>query len=104
MPRPMGVTSIQILAAVRDDRAYGLDIVTRTGLPSGTVYPTLARLSRRGLVRGRWEDQRAADRRRRPRRKYYELTAAGQEALAEGADRLRALAARLPAGLSKDVT
>ena len=95
MPRPLGLTSLQILATVREGDAYGLDIVVRTRLPSGTVYPTLGRLKRSGLVRARWEDQRAADREGRPRRRYYELTADGGRALAEGAARVADAAAAL---------
>ena len=97
MPRPLGVTSLQILAAIRDGTAYGLDIVAATGLPSGTVYPTLGRLKRSALVTGRWEDQRVAEREGRPRRRYYELTAEGARALAEGASRLASVAADLGA-------
>ena len=98
MPRPLGITSLQILAAIRDGRSYGLDIVARTGLPSGTVYPTLGRLKRRGLVRPRWEDQRKAEREGRPRRRYYELTAEGTTALAEGSERVARAAASLSPG------
>ena len=100
MPRSLGITSLQILGAIRAGEAYGLDIVTRTGLPSGTVYPTLGRLRRSDLIRARWEDQRQADREGRPRRKYYELTGAGARALEAGADRIAALAASLAPGAS----
>ena len=95
MPRPLGITSLRILGAIRDGVAYGLEIVTSTGMPSGTVYPTLGRLKKSGLVRARWEDQRAAEREGRPRRRYYELTAEGARALAEGVDRVTAAAADL---------
>lgn len=95
MPRNLGVTSVQILGAIRDGAAFGLDIVTRTGLPSGTVYPTLSRLRKRQLIKPTWEDQRIAEREGRPRRRYYTLTPAGQEELAESLSRLRALTAEL---------
>jgi DNA-binding PadR family transcriptional regulator len=98
MPRPLGITSLQILAAIRDGRRYGLDIVSHTGLPSGTVYPTLGRLKRSGLVRSHWEDQRMAEREGRPRRRYYRLSTAGAEALADGIDRVAQAAARLTPG------
>lgn len=97
MARSLGVTSLRILSAIRDGVAYGLDIVTQTGMPSGTVYPTLGRLKKRGLVVARWEDQRVAEREGRPRRRYYELTADGANALAEGVARLRNVAADLTA-------
>lgn len=95
MPRSLGVTSLQILAAIREGVSYGLDIVAHTGMPSGTVYPTLGRLKKSGLVSARWEDQRVAEREGRPRRRYYELTADGSTALAEGVSRLRHVAADL---------
>ncbi|HEX9886551.1 MAG TPA: PadR family transcriptional regulator [Longimicrobiales bacterium] len=95
MPRGLGITSLQILNAIRDGHAYGLDIVASTGLPSGTVYPTLGRLKRSGLVRASWEDQRRAEREGRPRRRYYDVTASGASALAEGAARVADLAAAL---------
>jgi DNA-binding PadR family transcriptional regulator len=97
MPRPLGLTSLRILAAVRDGDAYGLDLVARTGLPSGTVYPTLARLKRSGLVVAHWEDQRVAERDGRPRRRYYELSVEGARALVAGAARVTQAAAELRA-------
>ncbi len=95
MPRALGLTSLKILAAIRDGVSYGLDIVARTDMPSGTVYPTLGRLKKSGLVSSRWEDQRVADREGRPRRRYYELTPEGSHALAEGVARLNSVAAEL---------
>jgi len=95
MPRPLGITSLRILAAIRDGHAYGLDLVARTGLASGTVYPTLGRLRRRGLVDTRWEDQRVAEREGRPRRRYYHLTGDGARALEQGAARVAEAAAAL---------
>jgi DNA-binding PadR family transcriptional regulator len=95
MARPLGVTSLRILAAVRGGRAFGLDIVRTAGLPSGTVYPTLGRLKTSGLVRSHWEDQRVAEREGRPRRRYYELTPAGARALQEGTARILDTAAML---------
>ena len=100
MPRSLGITSLQILAAIRDGNAYGLDIVDRTGLPSGTVYPGLGRLRKSGLVRARWEDQRHAEREGRPRRRYYELSGDGARVLADGAARM----ANVLAGLGAEPT
>lgn len=91
MPRSLGLTSLRILAAIREGDTYGLDIIASTGLASGTVYPTLGRLRRSGLVVPRWEDTRVAEREGRPRRRYYTLSASGEEALQDGVDRVRAL-------------
>lgn len=96
--RSLGVTSLQILAALRDGATYGLDLVARTGLSSGTVYPTLSRLKSSGLVASSWEDQRVAEREGRPRRRYYSLSPSGADALAEGVARVRGLAATLDPG------
>ena len=95
MPRPLGLSSLQILAAIRDGSTYGLDIVAATGMPSGTVYPTLGRLKRGEMVRTRWEDQRSAEKEGRPRRRYYDLTAEGARALAEGSTRVAQAVATL---------
>ncbi len=101
MPRSLGITSLQILGAIRDGISYGLDIVARTALPSGTVYPTLGRLKKSGLVKARWEDQRVAEREGRPRRRYYELTPEGSSALAAGAARVTTIAADLRANTAE---
>lgn len=98
MPRPLGITSIRLLAAIRDGSTYGLDLVTRTGMPSGTVYPTLARLKEAGLVEARWEDARVAEREGRPRRRYYGVTTEGLSALADGVAAYRRFARDLGPG------
>ena len=98
MPRPLGLTSLRILAAIRDGVTYGLEIVAHSGVPSGTVYPGLGRLTNSGLVRSRWEDHLVAEAEARPRRRYYELTADGERALAEGVARVAAAANDLAAG------
>ena len=95
MPRSLGITSLRILGAIRDGVAYGLDIVQQTGMPSGTVYPTLGRLKKRGYVTSRWERQAVAEQEGRPRRRYYELTAEGRTALVEGVSRMASLASEL---------
>jgi DNA-binding PadR family transcriptional regulator len=58
---------------------YGLDMCAATGLPSGTIYPILARLERVGWVESDWEDPDAHIAERRPRRRYYRLTREGAE-------------------------
>jgi PadR family transcriptional regulator, regulatory protein PadR len=55
---------------------YGLELMQHTGLPSGTLYPILARFERAGWVESRWEQiDPAAE--GRPSRRYYVLTAEG---------------------------
>jgi PadR family transcriptional regulator, regulatory protein PadR len=55
---------------------YGYDLMKAAKLPSGTLYPMLARLREDGLVDSEWETQRE-DAGGRPPRKYYRLTAEG---------------------------
>jgi PadR family transcriptional regulator, regulatory protein PadR len=55
---------------------YGYDLMKAAKLPSGTLYPMLARLQQDGLVDAEWEAQRQ-DTAGRPPRKYYRLTAEG---------------------------
>jgi PadR family transcriptional regulator PadR len=71
-----------VLAEMLSDPAesrYGLDLCTVTGLPSGTIYPILARLERMGWAESGWEDPDAHIAEGRPRRRYYRLTREGAE-------------------------
>jgi PadR family transcriptional regulator, regulatory protein PadR len=54
----------------------GADVARLTKLPSGTLYPVLARLEQVKWVQSEWED---ADPHvlRRPRRRFYRVTALG---------------------------
>jgi hypothetical protein len=55
---------------------YGYDLMKAARLPSGTLYPMLARLQEQGLVASQWEP-RPEDASGRPPRKYYQLTGEG---------------------------
>ena len=74
-------TAAMILQAIDNGCVYGYNVMERTGLPSGTVYPALRRLEEDGLIRSQHERQSIADAERRPPRKYYKLTAAGRATL-----------------------
>jgi len=93
-PRPLGYATLAILQALADGHRYGFDVIDHTGLPSGTVYPALATLTRKGLASARWEDDASARTDRRPRRKYYEVTLAGEVSLRESMERFRAMGLR----------
>ncbi|MHB1593294.1 MAG: PadR family transcriptional regulator [Streptosporangiaceae bacterium] len=67
---------LRVLAADPAGQHYGYDLMKAARLPSGTLYPMLARLQDQGLVESEWEEQRS-DTGGRPRRKYYRLTAEG---------------------------
>ncbi|MGI8333752.1 PadR family transcriptional regulator [Actinomadura scrupuli] len=69
-----------VLRVLLDDPArdrYGLDLCAETGLPSGTVYPILARLELLGWVESRWEEPEVHVSGHRPRRRYYTITGDG---------------------------
>lgn len=55
---------------------YGYDLMRAARLPSGTLYPMLARLQQQGLVESEWEPQHHGAG-GRPPRKYYRLTGEG---------------------------
>jgi len=67
---------LRVLVADPTALHYGYDLMKAARLPSGTLYPMLARLQQEGLVDSEWEDQRP-DAGGRPPRKYYRLTAEG---------------------------
>jgi len=98
---PLRPTLIAVLQALTAGARHGFDVISATGLPSGTVYPALARLEHDGLVESRWEDQKLAQKEKRPPRRYYEVTSPGEKMLDTAAaalkERERAARARLRA-------
>ena len=67
----------RVLGAFLADPAaprYGYDLMTAARLPSGTLYPLLARLEHQKLVASAWETPQQEG--QRPR-KYYKLTGEG---------------------------
>ena len=93
-PLPRSQVDALLLAAVRDEPAHGYEIIERLrrlsgglfDLPEGTVYPTLHRLEREGLLPSHWTEY--AGRRRR----VYRLNGEGVAALAAARQRWRAYA------------
>jgi PadR family transcriptional regulator PadR len=77
-------TSALVLKVISGGCNYGFDIMERTGLQSGTVYPILRRLEDSGLILARWEPQ-AAQQLQRPQRRYYKLTRSGERTLVKAA-------------------
>jgi PadR family transcriptional regulator PadR len=69
-------TVLVLLLERSDDVVYGFEMMQRSGLRSGTIYPLLARMELNGFVHGAWEDVDAAEV-GRPRRRLYRLTAMG---------------------------
>src|ERR1044071_5582178 len=80
-----GSTEVLILALLEEQDRHGYDIGRLIDDRSdgaitfhmASLYPTLYRLERLGLIHGRWVE-RGGQRRRR----YYHLTAAGRRVLA----------------------
>jgi PadR family transcriptional regulator, regulatory protein PadR len=74
-----------ILAALETKELYGLSIIetvkemTGQSLSLGGLYTTLHRMEQKGLVTGRWGDPTEV--REGARRRYYKITAVGQQAL-----------------------
>jgi PadR family transcriptional regulator PadR len=93
-----------ILQALAGGYRYGFDIMDVSGLPSGTVYPALRRLEQTGLVTSSWEDAEIAQGELRPPRRYYLLTALGDEALQQATTRYCLLEGLAPALRKKDLT
>jgi PadR family transcriptional regulator, regulatory protein PadR len=79
-----GTVQYCVLAVLRDEQMYGIDLVRRLdeigGLVTslGTIYPLLARLRNDGLVTATERPSQAG-----PARRYYQLTAQGRGALAD---------------------
>lgn len=58
----------------RTEWRHGYDLMKRTGLASGTLYPLLMRMTDQGLVEAEWREPAQPG---RPARHAYRLTAAG---------------------------
>lgn len=87
----LSYTMALILQALENGYRYGFEVMTVTGLASGTVYPALRRLEDATLIKSKWEKQSIAQAEQRPPRKYYEVTKTGREVLAEARSRFKLL-------------
>jgi PadR family transcriptional regulator PadR len=87
-----GLVELCVLAVLRDEEAYGYQIVERLGEVPGlevtesTVYPVLARLARDRCV-----TLRTAPSPTGPPRRYYRLSEAGRRRLEEMSGHWRAI-------------
>jgi PadR family transcriptional regulator PadR len=79
-----GILDLCILKALADGERYGYSLVKTLasipgiGVAEGSIYPLLSRLKKQGLVSTRLEESSEG-----PARKYYRLTASGEELRAE---------------------
>ena len=79
-----GSTELLILALLEEQDRHGYDIARLIDVRSrgaisfhtASLYPTLYRLERRGLIQGRWVEKSGTRRRR-----FYRITAEGQTVL-----------------------
>jgi PadR family transcriptional regulator, regulatory protein PadR len=77
-----GVLEFCVLAYLKPQAAYGLEIATGLSqhellfTSEGTLYPLLARLRKHGWVETTWRESRSG-----PPRRYYSLTSDGSAAL-----------------------
>lgn len=67
---------LRCLAAYTDRECYGLELIQETRIPSGTLYPILARLLEAELVSSWTEPKNGAG--KRPVRTFYKLTPEGR--------------------------
>ena len=78
-----GVLEYCVLALLRAEQLYSVELVHRLSAGSGlvvsegTLYPLLSRLRREGRVVTVWQESSSG-----PPRRYYALTEAGADALA----------------------
>lgn len=78
-PIRKGLLELAVLNVISAHRVYAADIlkrldVTEFATQEGTLYPLLSRLRREGAVEYEWVESDAG-----PPRKYYRLTAVGQQ-------------------------
>jgi PadR family transcriptional regulator PadR len=78
-----GLLEFLVLKIVAADKVYVADILsqlsgTEFATQEGTLYPLLSKMRREELVDYEWKESEAG-----PPRKYYQLTAKGQDQLRE---------------------
>jgi PadR family transcriptional regulator PadR len=99
-----GILSLLLLQLLAEQESYGYEVVQRlhaaglVDVAEGTVYPALSRLERERRLSARLVASHAG-----PARKYYRPTAAGYEALRDGAASWRSLVTIVDAQLSRSI-
>ena len=78
-----GLLEFLVLKVISGSKVYAADILTRLAATEfatqeGTLYPLLSRLRRDRLLDYEWRESEAG-----PPRKYYRLTSAGRDHLAD---------------------
>jgi DNA-binding PadR family transcriptional regulator len=103
-PRMTLQVQLVLRALLADPAAerYGLQLCEETGLPSGTIYPIVARLEQLGWVESSWEDPSRHVAEGRPRRRYYRLTGEGAGQARQALARVRRPGRRSRYGLTTE--
>lgn len=104
-PKQLPAASLHIVLALLDGELHGYALMRRVAelsdgavkMGPGTLYGTLIRLVDEGVI---VETTERFDRTESERRRYYELTPAGQALARAELDRLQTLLARVMRGLS----
>jgi PadR family transcriptional regulator PadR len=87
--RPFSPQTSRVLIALGEQPSewrYGYELGLEVGLKSGSLYPILMRLSDKGLLESRWEQDPPAG---RPPRHLYRLSATGLAAAAQAREAAR---------------
>jgi DNA-binding PadR family transcriptional regulator len=100
----LSLTEETILMALLGGPRYGLEIVRaveegsegKRKLGFGSLYPILHKLQKKGLVKSHWGEEKPEER-GGARRRYYQVTALGQNVLRETQDIRSKIAAWKPA-------
>jgi DNA-binding PadR family transcriptional regulator len=71
---------LMTLSVRANEEFTGYELSKSLRIASGTLYPLLAKAEEAGLLRARWEDETPVGV-GRPRRRYYQITGAGQQAV-----------------------
>lgn len=71
-----GLLVLKVCLERHGESLYGYELMQKTGVASGTLYPLLLRFEDQGLLASQWEsiDSVAAG---RPRRRLYRITGDG---------------------------
>lgn len=74
-----GLLVLKVCLERHGESLYGYELMQKTGVASGTLYPLLLRFENEGLLESEWEsvDSVAVG---RPRRRLYRITADGVRA------------------------
>ena len=89
LPINLSQLELSILSVLVEKERYGLEIIEAVNsategkrtLSLGSLYTTLHRLEKKGLITSRWGE--TVEPRQGARRRYYQLTAPGLEVLHE---------------------